>query len=71
MTDRQARFSGTMPVRAAHAFDVAALERFMAAPVEPFTPPLAVEQFKGGQSNPTYLLTDARAPGATRSPRRR
>jgi len=60
MTDRQARFSGTMPVRAAHAFDVAALERFMAAQVEPFTPPLAVEQFKGGQSNPTYLLTDAR-----------
>lgn len=74
MTDRQARFSGTMPVRAAHTFDVAALERYLAEHIADFAPPLEVAQFKGGQSNPTYLLTDARGrrfvlrrkpPGAT------
>ena len=34
------------------------LARYMAARVEGFTPPVRVEQFKGGQSNPTYRLTD-------------
>lgn len=58
MTSRQEKFSGTMEVRAAHAFDVGALEHFMAEQVPGFTPPLAVEQFRGGQSNPTYRLTD-------------
>jgi len=53
-----ADFSGTMAVQEKHRFDEQALGRFMAAEVAGFTPPLVVEQFKGGQSNPTYRLTD-------------
>ena len=50
----------TRPVASAHAFDVAALASWMDAHVEGFRGPLIVEQFSGGQSNPTYLLrTDA------------
>src|ERR1043166_8853818 len=52
---------GTSEVREKHRFDVAALESWMADNVEGFAGPLTVEQFKGGQSNPTYkLLTPAR-----------
>lgn len=39
------------------AFDADALERWMRAHVEGFAGPLDVEQFRGGQSNPTYRLT--------------
>ncbi len=54
--------TGTKPVAEQHAFDVAALERYLAAHLPGFAGPLVVEQFKGGQSNPTYkLLTPARA----------
>ena len=54
--------TGTKPVAESHAFDVAALERYLVARLPGFAGPLAVEQFKGGQSNPTYkLLTPARA----------
>ncbi len=49
-------YIGTRPVAEAHRFDVAALERYMRAHVEGFSGTLAVEQFKGGQSNPTYRL---------------
>ena len=49
-------FSGTKPVADALKFDEAALERWMAANVEGFEGPLDIEQFKGGQSNPTYKL---------------
>ncbi|XBQ16338.1 MAG: phosphotransferase [Oceanicaulis sp.] len=52
-------FSGTKPVAEALKFDEAALERWMAANVEGFEGPLEIEQFKGGQSNPTYKLTSA------------
>ncbi|WP_164962367.1 phosphotransferase [Rubrivivax sp. JA1026] len=41
---------------ASHAFDVAALERWLAHEQPGFQGPLSVEQFKGGQSNPTYKL---------------
>ncbi|HZH26024.1 MAG TPA: phosphotransferase [Azospirillaceae bacterium] len=51
------RFSGTMPVGERSRFEVAGLERWMEAQVEGFRGPLTVEQFKGGQSNPTYKLT--------------
>jgi aminoglycoside phosphotransferase (APT) family kinase protein len=51
-------FAGTMPVAAAQRFDTAALERYLAAHVE-LQGPLTVEQFRGGQSNPTFLLSDA------------
>jgi aminoglycoside phosphotransferase (APT) family kinase protein len=40
-----------------HGLDRARLERWLAAEVKGFRGPLAVEQFKGGQSNPTYKLT--------------
>ena len=49
-------FSGTKPVSDALKFDQAALEAWMADNVEGFEGPLSVEQFKGGQSNPTYKL---------------
>jgi aminoglycoside phosphotransferase (APT) family kinase protein len=49
-------YVGTRPVAEAHRFDVAALERFMRENVEGFRGTLEVEQFKGGQSNPTYRL---------------
>jgi aminoglycoside phosphotransferase (APT) family kinase protein len=51
------QFAGTMPVAAQQRFDAAALERYLAAHLEGFHPPLTVEQFRGGQSNPTFLLT--------------
>ena len=58
--DRSAQNSGTMPVRNGHAFDVAALEKWLEREVEGFDGPLQVEQFRGGQSNPTYKLITPR-----------
>jgi aminoglycoside phosphotransferase (APT) family kinase protein len=46
------------PVLPQHRFDEARLARFMAAEIEGFRPPLAVAQFQGGMSNPTFLLVD-------------
>ena len=54
--DRQQVFSGTKDVAAALRIDVASLERHLTAHVTGFAGPLTVQQFKGGQSNPTYLL---------------
>ena len=56
MTDRQDQNSGTRDVLEAHRFDVARLEEYMASHVESFRGPLTVAEFRGGQSNPTYLL---------------
>jgi aminoglycoside phosphotransferase (APT) family kinase protein len=56
------QFTGTQPVREQHLFDVAALEAWLGSRIEGFRGPLEVSQFKGGQSNPTYLL---RTPGAS------
>jgi aminoglycoside phosphotransferase (APT) family kinase protein len=47
---------GTKPVAESHAFDVAALQSHLEARLPGFAGPLTVEQFKGGQSNPTYKL---------------
>ncbi len=53
---------GTKPVAEQHAFDTGALERYLKAHLPGFAGPLTVEQFKGGQSNPTYkLLTPGHA----------
>ena len=49
-------FSGTMPVPERHRFDIANLERYLRDNVEDFPGNLEVEQFKGGQSNPTFML---------------
>lgn len=47
---------GTTEVRGKHRFYEAALARWMEMNVEGYAGPLTVEQFKGGQSNPTYKL---------------
>jgi aminoglycoside phosphotransferase (APT) family kinase protein len=55
-------YTGTKPVASSHAFDTAALEAYLRREMPGFKGPLVVEQFKGGQSNPTYkLVTPARA----------
>jgi aminoglycoside phosphotransferase (APT) family kinase protein len=54
--DRQTAFSGTKDVAAPLRFDATALEAYLAAHAPGFAGPLTVRQFKGGQSNPTYLL---------------
>ncbi|HEX8527504.1 phosphotransferase family protein [Allosphingosinicella sp.] len=54
--DRSAQNRGSGEVREAHRFNVAALDEWMRREVDGYRGPLAVEQFKGGQSNPTYKL---------------
>src|SRR5262252_2755397 len=56
MLDHQEAFTGTKEVAAPLRFEEARLETWLAAHVPGFSRPLAVRQFKGGQSNPTYLL---------------
>ncbi len=53
---------GTTPVRAGFEIDAEALSAWMGENVEGFAGPLSIEQFKGGQSNPTYKLV---TPGRT------
>src|SRR5208283_2383417 len=60
MTTDLAAFVGTTQVRAEHRFDENRLAEWMEANVEDFAGPLTVEQFKGGQSNPTYKLVTPR-----------
>jgi aminoglycoside phosphotransferase (APT) family kinase protein len=48
--------AGTSAVRPGYGFDEQRLAEWMAGNVEDFAGPLTVRQFKGGQSNPTYLL---------------
>ena len=47
---------GTMEVLERHQFDEKALTDFMEKNVQDFVGPLSIEEFKGGQSNPTYLV---------------
>jgi aminoglycoside phosphotransferase (APT) family kinase protein len=47
------QFIGTKPVEERHRIDLAALEKFLGFGIR------EIEQFKGGQSNPTYRLTAA------------
>src|SRR5271170_5050216 len=53
------QFVGTMPVQDKHRFDPARLEPYLRERIEGFVGPLVVEQFKGGQSNPTFRLAAA------------
>jgi len=46
------------PVRHAHLFDEAKLADYMKANIEGYRGPIKVLQFEGGQSNPTYHVTD-------------
>ena len=67
--DRTTANSGTRTVDQRLAFNVAALEAWMASNVADFTGPISVSQFKGGQSNPTYRLnTPARSYVLRRKP---
>jgi aminoglycoside phosphotransferase (APT) family kinase protein len=54
--DRQQAFSGTKEAAPALQIDAARLDAYLAREVPGFVGPLSVKQFKGGQSNPTYLL---------------
>lgn len=51
-----ATFSGTMPVPAHYQFDLSKLEAYLSLHIQDFAGPIEISQFKGGQSNPTYLL---------------
>ncbi len=50
-------FMGTMPIAERQKFDVGALQEYMRSHVEGYSGELAIEQFKGGQSNPTFKLS--------------
>ncbi len=50
------QFTGTKAMAESHAFDVQALQSHLQQHLAGFAGPLQVEQFKGGQSNPTYKL---------------
>jgi aminoglycoside phosphotransferase (APT) family kinase protein len=54
--DPHAQFKGVKPVEERHKLDETALTKWLEANVEGFRGPLTVNQFKGGQSNPTYQL---------------
>ena len=50
-------FMGTMPVSERQQFDLGALQTYMQQHVDGYSGELTIEQFKGGQSNPTFKLT--------------
>ena len=58
--DRSSENSGTGAIREGLGFDEHRLSRWMETEVRGFQGPCRVEQFKGGQSNPTYKLTTPR-----------
>ena len=67
--DLAAANSGTTAVREGYAFDEAALGAWLTTHVADYAGPLRVEQFRGGQSNPTYrLVTPDRAYVLRRKP---
>jgi aminoglycoside phosphotransferase (APT) family kinase protein len=51
--------AGLRPAPEQHAFDTARLAAWMQAHIEGFKGPIGVQQFAGGQSNPTYLAQSA------------
>jgi aminoglycoside phosphotransferase (APT) family kinase protein len=53
------QFIGTKPVEQRLLFDVGALQKYLNDRIEDLKGPLQVEQFRGGQSNPTYRVTAA------------
>jgi len=60
---------GTSPIRSGYGFDEGALAQWLEANVPDYRGPLTVEQFNGGQSNPTYkLITPARSYVLRRKP---
>ncbi|MBV8405907.1 MAG: phosphotransferase family protein [Gammaproteobacteria bacterium] len=55
----EAEFSGTMPVSERQRLDEASLARWLERNLPGFAGLSRIEQFRGGQSNPTFLLTAA------------
>ena len=55
--ESQPDFTGVSETPENLKFDEAALDRYMRVNVAGYDGPLSVSKFKGGQSNPTYLLT--------------
>jgi len=51
------QFSGVRPVDERHRMDGGRLQEYLGKHLENFRGPLQIEQFKGGQSNPTYRVT--------------
>ena len=56
MADQQDLFTGVQETPERLKFDEAALDAYLKEHVADYSGPLDVKQFKGGQSNPTYLL---------------
>jgi len=56
--DRETAFSGTVALDDP-GFDVARLGRYLEGVIDGFEGPLALARFKGGQSNPTFLVETA------------
>ena len=54
--DPHAQFKGVKPVEERHQLDEAALDAWLREHVADYSGPLTINQFKGGQSNPTYQL---------------
>jgi aminoglycoside phosphotransferase (APT) family kinase protein len=54
--DRQSTYSGTKDVAERLRFDVGRLESYLRERAPGFAGPIVLKQFKGGQSNPTYLV---------------
>ncbi len=57
MSSVQSLFTGTRPVAESQRFDETRLAAWLQTHVPGFSGTLEVAQFKGGQSNPTFLLT--------------
>jgi aminoglycoside phosphotransferase (APT) family kinase protein len=69
MTQASTPFAGTTAVRETHRFDETRLAAWLQANIADYAGPLVVEQFKGGQSNPTYkLVTPGRSYVLRRKP---
>ena len=56
MIDRKNWFEGTIYVIETHKLDLCRLDEFLCSYLTDYQGPLDIKQFKGGQSNPTYLL---------------
>ena len=67
----QNAFSGTKPVTPQHAFDQQRLVDWLRPRIAGLDGEVSIEQFKGGQSNPTYLLTARSSAGERRFVMRR
>jgi aminoglycoside phosphotransferase (APT) family kinase protein len=59
--DKQIAFSGTKDVSTHLRFETARLVDFLERNIKGFAGPITVSQFRGGQSNPTYLVSSPTA----------